>query len=161
MNIHTCVEGLQSNPKEKQDEETELLFHAKWENQRAKGKTYAWVVSQYCQSEQDTYPLQRLQRHRSCTRFPKKPIDLTLPQSGRQTYFAQRDFCHVEPLQGKKGGGLACRNCSVDRDRHTTITTPEFSGENSDVSQSRTRMMTMIITTTMKYRRDRIRAPLL
>jgi hypothetical protein len=82
-------------------------------------------------------------------------------QAGRQTDYAQRDFCHVEPLQGKKGRGLACRNCSVDRDRHTTITTPELSGENSDVSQSRTRMMTMIITTTLKYRRDRIRAPLL
>jgi hypothetical protein len=91
----------------------------------------------------------------------KEAHRLTSPQSGRQTYFAQRDFCNVEPLQGKKGGGLACRNCSVDRDRHTTITTPELSGENSDVSQSRTRMMTMIITTTMKYRRDRIRAPLL
>lgn len=82
-------------------------------------------------------------------------------QAGRQTDYAQRNFCHVEPLQGKKGGGLACRNYSIDRNRHTTMTTPELSGENSDVSQSRTGMMTMIITMTMKYRRDRIRAPLL
>jgi hypothetical protein len=64
----------------------------------------------------------------------KEAHKLTSPQSGRQTDYAQRDFCHVEPLQGKKNRGLACRNCSVDRDRHTTITTPELIGENSDVS---------------------------
>lgn len=117
------------------------------------------VVSQSYQSEQDTSIAETTATPKLHS-VSKEAHRLTSPQSGRQTYFAQRDFCHVEPLQGKKGGGLACRNCSVDRDRHTTITTPELSGENSDVSQSRTRMMTMIITTTMKHRRDRIRAPL-
>jgi len=118
------------------------------------------VVSQSCRSEQDISIAETTATPKLHS-VSKEAHRLTSPQSGRKPDYAQRDFCHVEPLQGKKGGGLACRNCSVDRDRHTTITTRELSGENSDVSQSHTRMMTMNITTTMKYTRDRIRAPLL